>query len=109
MHFADLCVLYTGQQLRGMLSQPEIISGLAYDENGVAYQEVENFPNPAYLEGWERQTVQFVYNLLPGGQVAQCVGRGQFDDLSWLPAYSLVFIAVTTGIGVIYFGKKDLK
>lgn len=112
---SSLCILltflflFTGFQLRGILNQPEIISGVAYDENGNAYQEVEDFPNPAYVRGWERQAVQFAYNFIPGGQVAQCVGRGVSGDLSQLPAYSLGLIAATTGIGVFFFRKKDLK
>ena len=112
---SSICILLTflflflGFQLRGMLNQPEIISGLSYDENGMAYQEVEDFPNPSYLKGWERKTVRFVYNLIPGGQVAQCVGRGVSDDLSVLPIYSLGLIVVTTGIGVFCFNKKDLR
>lgn len=112
---SSICILLTflflflGFQLRGMLNQPEIISGLSYDENGVAYQEVEDFPNPSYLKGWERKTVRFVYNLIPGGQVAQCVGRGVSDDLSVLPIFSLGLIIVTTGIGVFCFDKKDLR
>lgn len=112
---STICILLTflflflGFQFRGMLNQPEIISGLSYDENGVAYQEVEDFLNPSYLKGWERQTVRFVYNLIPGGQVAQCVGQGVSDDLSQLPIYSLGLIAATTGIGVFCFDKKDLR
>lgn len=112
---SSICILLTflflflGFQLRGMLNQPEIVSGLAYDENGVAYQEVEDYPNPSYLKGWERKTVRFVYNLIPGGQVAQCVGRGVSDDLSVLPIFSLGLIVVTTGIGVFCFDKKDLR
>lgn len=112
---ASVCILltffflYIGFQLKGMLNQPEIIDGTAYDENGIAYQEVEDFPNPEYLQGWERQVVRFSCNLIPGGQVAQCVGRGTFGDLPQLPIYSLGVILVTTGIGVFVFGKKDLK
>ncbi len=112
---ASVCILltffflYIGIQLTGMLNQPEIIDGTAYDENGIAYQEVEDFPNPEYLQGWERQVVRFSCNLIPGGQVAQCVGRGTFGDLPQLPIYSLGVILVTTGIGVFVFGKKDLK
>lgn len=101
--------LYLGFQLTGMLKQPEIIDGTAYDENGIPYQEVEDFPNPEYLQGWERWVVRFSCNLIPGGQVAQCVGRGTFGDLPQLPIYSLGVIVVTTGIGVFVFGKKDLK
>lgn len=62
---ASVCILltflflYTGFQLKGMLNQPEIISGITYDENGMAYQEVEDFPYPAYLQGWKRQAVRF--------------------------------------------------
>lgn len=101
--------LYMGFQLKGMLNQPEIIDGTAYDENGVAYQEVEDFPNPEYLQGGERQVVRFLCNLIPGGQVAQCVGRGSVDELSELPVYSLGVILITTGVGVFVFRKKDLK
>lgn len=112
---ASVCILltflflYMGFQFKGMLNQPEIIDGTAYDENGVAYKEVEDFPNPEYLQGGERQVVQFLFNLNPGGQVAQCVGRGTVGDLSQLPIYSLGVILITTGIGVFVFNKKDLK
>lgn len=112
---ATVCILLTflflcmGFQFRGMLNQPEIIDGTAYDENGVAYKEVEDFPNPEYLQGNERQVVQFLFNLMPGGQVAQCVGRGTVGNLSQLPIYSLGVILITTGIGVFVFKKKDLK
>ena len=112
---ATVCILltflflYMGFQFRGMLNQPEIIDGTAYDENGVAYKEVEDFPNPEYLQGNERQVVQFLFNLMPGGQVAQCVGRGTVGNLSQLPIYSLGVILITTGIGVFVFKKKDLK
>lgn len=112
---ATVCILltflflYMGFQFRGMLNQPEIIDGTAYDENGVAYKEVEDFPNPEYLQGNERQVVQFLFNLMLGGQVAQCVGRGTVGNLSQLPIYSLGVILITTGIGVFVFKKKDLK
>lgn len=112
---ASVCILltflflYMGFQLKGMLTQPEIIDGTAYDENGVAYNEVEDFPNPEYLQGGERQVVQVLLNLIPGGQVAQCVERGNVDGLSQLPVYSLGVILMTTGTGVLVFKKKDLK
>ena len=112
---ASVCILltflflYLGFQLRGMLTQPEIIDGTAYDENGVAYKEVEDFPNPEYLQGGERNVVRFLCNLIPGGQVAQCVGKGTVGDLSQLPVYSLGVILITTGTGVFVFERKDLK
>jgi hypothetical protein len=112
---ASVCILLTflflfmGFQLKGMLNQPEIIDGTAYDENGAAYKEVEDFPNPEYLQGGERQVAMFLFNLMPGGQVAQCVGRGTGGSLSHLPIYSLSVILITTGIGVFVFKKKDLK
>lgn len=112
---ASVCILltflflYMGFQFKGMLNQPEIIDGTAYDENGVAYKEVEDFPNPEYLQGGGRQVVQFLFNLMPGGQVVQCVGRGTVGDLSQLPIYSLGVVLITIGIGVFVFEKKDLK
>lgn len=63
--------MIAGIQINGMLSQPKTIIGYTTSEDGQGeYIELEN---PKYLEGSEREVVQFLYDFIPGGQVAQCM------------------------------------
>lgn len=97
--------LFFGMQLNKMLSQPEAVLGMTI-EDGV--QVSKEFPNPNYLNAEERKVVQFAYDFTPGGQVAQCVSMDAVN-LPLLPLYSSVIALSTTGIGLFYFKKKDLK
>lgn len=58
--------LIIGAQLHKMLSEPETNMALVMTDNGQEYQEL---PNPKFLDGGGRKTVQFFYDFLPGGQV----------------------------------------
>lgn len=98
-------LLITGAQLNKMLSEPETNMGLTMTDNGQEYQEI---PNPKFLDEGGRKTVQFFYDLLPGGQVVQCTSL-EAENLSLLPIYSLVIIILTTGAGAFFFKKKELK
>lgn len=98
-------LLIIGAQLNKMLSEPETNMGLTMTANGQNYQE---FPNPKFLDEGERKLVQFFYDLLPGGQVVQCTSLVA-ENLALLPIYSIVIIILTTGAGVFFFKKKELK
>ena len=98
--------LIAGIQINGMLSQPKTIIGYTTSEDGQGeYIELEN---PKYLEGSEREVVQFLYDFIPGGQVAQCMSM-EAVNIEQLPIYSLLMVVVSTGVGLIFFKKKDLK
>jgi len=97
--------LFIGIQLNKMLSQPEMVLGMKMKEGVQAYEE---FPNPNYLNAEERKVVQFAYDFIPGGQVAQCVAMDAVN-LPLLPVYSFIIALITTGIGLLIFKKKDLK
>lgn len=97
--------LFIGMQLNKMLSQPETVLGMTMKEGVQAYEEL---PNPDYLNAEERKIVQFAYDFIPGGQVAQCAAMDAVN-LPLLPVYSFIIVLVTTGIGLLIFRRKDLK
>ena len=98
-------LLAVGAQLYKMLSEPETNMGLIMTENGQKYEEL---PNPKFLDEGERKTVQFFYDFIPGGQVIQCVSL-EAVNLLLLPVYSLIIIILTTGAGLFFFKRKELK
>lgn len=98
-------LLFIGVQLNKMLNEPETNMGLIMTENGQEYQEI---PNPNYLEDGKREVVQFLYDFVPGGQALQCVSL-ETNNIAVLPVYSLIIIILTTGIGMFFFRKKELK
>lgn len=97
--------LFIGIQLNNMLSQPETVLGMTIEEGVEIYEE---FPNPDYLNAEERKVVQFAYDFIPGGQVAQCISMDMVN-LPLLPVYSFIIALSTTSIGLFIFRKKDLK
>lgn len=98
-------LLFAGAQLNKMLNEPETNMGLTMTENG---QEYEELPNPKYLDDGERKVFQFVYDFIPGGQVVQFMLL-EANNIAVLPVYSLIIIGLTTGVGLFFFRKKELK
>ena len=56
----------------------------------------------------DRKIVQFFYDFIPGGQVMQCMSL-EAVNIAALPVYSVIIIVLTTGTGVFFFKKKELK
>lgn len=97
--------LFIGIQLNNMLHQPETVLGMVMEEGTQVYKE---FSNPDYLNAEARKIIQFAYDFIPGGQVAQCMSM-EVVNLALLPVYSLIIVLSTTSIGLFIFQKKDLK
>lgn len=99
-------LLLVGWFLNNMLQAPKTILVYTMSENNepVAAEE----PNPQCLEGTEREIVQTIYDVLPGGQAVQCTWL-EVVHLPRLPLYSILIMLSTTGIGLFCFQKKDLK
>lgn len=102
---AAFLLLFTGIKLNGMMNEPETVLGMTIGDNGEQHEEM---PNPDYLNDDERKIVQFFYDFIPGGQVAQCASL-EAVNLPLLPIYSTIIILSTTGIGMCCFKRKDLK
>ncbi len=98
-------LLFAGAWINQMLSEPKTNIELVMTETG---QKHEELPNPKYLDDKERNIVQFFYDFIPGGQGIQCMSLDAVN-IEWLPLYSLIIVFLTTGAGVIFYKKKDLK
>lgn len=98
-------LLFAGAQLNKMLNEPETNMGLITTEHGQEYQEI---PNPNYLEDGERKVVSFLYDFVPGGQALQCASL-EANHIAVLPVFSFIIIVLTTGVGLFFFRKKELK
>ncbi len=98
--------LLTGAMLNRMLDAPETIPSYMVGQNGET--EMEEMQNPKYLEGTKREVIQSLYDFIPGGQAIQCASL-EAVNLPLFPLYSLIIILSTTGIGLLFFQKKDLK
>lgn len=101
-----IVLLLAGAMLNRMLEAPKTIPTYTLDENNEPIVSEES--NPKYLEGIKRDIIQTVYDIIPGGQVIQCVSL-EIVNISRLPLYSLAIIILTTSIGLISFKKTDLK
>ena len=107
-------LLFAGTYLNARLNEEEMYPVYDYGEE-YGYYSSENGPpdatmikNPNYLEGTERQVYQFLYDFLPGGQMIQCAS-GDALHPKRMPAYSLIIAVASTGIGLFFFRRKDMK
>lgn len=99
-------LLFSGLILNRMLDEAETVGGYTMGASGdLAYGES---PNPKYLDGTKRELVQTIYDINPGGQAIQCTSL-EAVNIERLPIYSLIIVILTTGAGIIFFQKKDLK
>lgn len=109
---AVVCILSTvvlimiGAYFNIRLEAPETLPVYNYTIDGkITSEEVKN---PKYLEGMQREVYQFIYDILPGGQVIQCITL-KAKNLNMLSVYASIVFLIMTSVGVVIFGRKDLK
>ncbi len=98
--------LMTAMVLNEMLDAPETIKEYSLEDDGSMSSFEE--PNPKYLTGTNREIVQTLYDINPGGQAIQCAAMTAVNPLR-LPLYSLGIILLATGAGIVLFRDRDLK
>lgn len=81
-------------EVQRMLNQPE------YYEDGTL--------NPNYLTGETREKYEFLYNALPAGQEIQYAGM-KTDNINDMCLYAAGITIITTGAGIFFFRRKDIK
>lgn len=92
----------------GRLSEGEVIHEyILVNEFGQPLQ-VEEQPNPRYIGGFSRQALEFLYDMLPAGQSIQ-ISNLEVERPERLPLMSLLCLALSSGLGLAVFKKKDLK
>lgn len=100
-------MLSAGGYLGGVLMEPEeTYDYLITTENGTVYGDL--MKNPAYIGGLQRTVYEWLYDLLPTGQLLQIY----FQDFSRCARWAVVSIFETvclTAVGFLAFRRKDLK
>ncbi len=64
--------------------------------------------NSKYSNETQRKIYQTLLDINPAGQMFQITGKSSLD-LKIFPIYSLGFIIIFSGLGIILFNKKELK
>lgn len=64
--------------------------------------------NTAYVGGKEREQLEFIYDVLPTGQEMQ-YSRKSTENMDKLCLYSVGVTIITTGVGVFFFRRKNIK
>lgn len=93
--------------LNSMLDAPEFLTGYEMDAAGNLV-ESKPIPNPNYLTGTKREIYEFLYDFLPSGQAAQYMMMA-VKHFWKLQLYGVLITAVSTGAGVFFFERKDIK
>lgn len=104
--------LMSAMIINNKLTQEEYYEAYSFtytDASGVTHEEHEKRrPNPEYLTGSKRQAYEFLYDFLPGCQMLQ-IARQELERPERLPPYSFILFGATTGAGLFFFRKKNIK
>ena len=63
--------------------------------------------NTAYVDGTEREVLEFLYNAIPAGQEMQ-YSRRSTENIGEMAAYAAGLTVITTGIAAFFFNRKDI-
>lgn len=113
---AILCILvafgmlFVTSYLQAILSQPETITSYQTvgKGNGIYEETVYTIDNPNYVRGWKRELYKFLADFIPAGQALQVTSLDVARP-ALLSVYSLLIFMLSTGAGICFFHKKDLK
>lgn len=89
-----------------LLEPEEVYDDIIAIPNGFQYGE--RIPNPDYVDGLRRTVYEFLYDLLPSGQLMQLPMDSVECRISWL-VLSLVLLVAVTVVGFCLFRKKDIR
>ena len=105
-----LALIYVTSGMRNHLIEPEFYTALVFDE---ALQdwvpEPTPRPNPHYAREPLRSVYRFFCDVLPTGQGMQLTSTKVANRSPLLVVYSLAVTAVSGGIGLLLFRRKDIK
>lgn len=103
-----LGLLFVSATIESRLSEPPVIDRYILIDFSGKPMEVEQQPNPLYLEGTPREVCQWIHDTMPTGQCFQISNLGGDYPLRW-PFCSLAAFIVITGTGIRLFARKDLN
>lgn len=93
--------------LRARLSEPEVYTQVAPDENGmyVEYEEI----NPRYPRGAKRAAFEFIFDVSPMGQSIHYYSDYVIERPERMIVCALFVATASTAVGAALFRRKDLK
>lgn len=100
-------LLFFGVYITSALNEPEYLAGYSYTENGVTVEKLET-KNPNYVSGTKRQVYEFMQDITPGGQMLQ-ISDMDAEEPAMLALYDGIILLAVTGVGTVFFRRKDLK
>lgn len=89
------------------LDEPPTIQGYKMTVNGQIVLE-EPHPNRYYVSGFKRDVYYFIHDFLPVGPMLAMANLEVHAPLA-SAVYSVLITVASTGLGIMAFGKKDLK
>ena len=104
--FLAYFLLFLGIYLNSRLTEQAMIPAREYIENGQIMVR-EAMPNPGYVQGTKRRVFELLYDL-PGCQAVQLLATSEACPVR-LPLVSLLAVTASTGVGLAFFRRKDLK
>lgn len=103
-----LALVWVTSGMRNHLIEPELYTTEVFDEALQEWVESGLRPNPNYVREPLRSVYRFFCDILPVGQGMQLTGAAA-DRSPLLALYSLIVTAVSSGIGLLLFRRKDIK
>lgn len=102
-----IILVYIATLIGQKLLEPEMTyDGIVISQNGIEYGDI--IKNTAYVSGTKRKIYEFIYSLLPTGQIQQMYSL-DFENSSYWPMMSLSLFTILSAVGAVIFKKKDLK
>ena len=113
-----LILLVSSSFIYQRLREPKVYDHyVSVSEAGIPTQ-VEELPNPLYIDGTPRAVLEVVNDLLPSGQAMQLADAFDSEGIvnknientpyRWL-GYSFLMIVLTSGMGIALFRKKEIR
>lgn len=112
-----LVLLISGTFIHERLGEPKVYDNyVRVNEMGIPTQ-IEQLPNPQYIDGTPRVVLEFLNDLLPSGQAIQLAdtfdSEGTNKNIAdasykWL-GYSSLITFLTSGLGIVLFRQKEIK
>ena len=104
-----LALIWVTSNMRNQLMQPEFYADFTFDEAVQDWVESNPRPNPSYVGEPLRSVYCFFRDVLPMGQGMELSRITIWDRSPLLAVYSLAVTAVSTGLGLFLFRRKDIK
>ncbi len=113
-----LVLLVSSSYIYQRLGEQEMYDNyVSVNEVGIPTQ-VEQLPNPLYIDGTPRAVLEVVNDLLPSGQAMQLADAFDASGITnksienapyrWM-GYSLLVIVLTSGMGIALFRRKEIR